>query len=212
MFACVVRQQLPQHTAVTARHSTCSTQLLGLRCRLPSLPLSPSLPPLLLLILHLSLPTPLSSTQPHCSSVMSSDAASAFSAANELFLADDFDSAAPLFDEACRLAPHVTSYTLNRAANSIKRKDYTGQRRTRCRTPQSASVRAAELCLSAVSVSPSRLQALWLTATRCWWWSLRLQWPCTAAAPLSSSSTATRRRRWPSRRRSRRAASRLSSG
>jgi thioredoxin-like negative regulator of GroEL len=54
-------------------------------------------------------------------------AVTAFSTANELFVAEDFDAAAPLFDRACELEPQVAAYRLHRAANSIKRKQYSGQ-------------------------------------------------------------------------------------
>jgi len=48
-------------------------------------------------------------------------------AANELFVSEEYDGAAPLYDAALQQQPSNTAALIARAANSIKRKQYSGQ-------------------------------------------------------------------------------------
>ena len=48
-------------------------------------------------------------------------------AANELFVADDYEAAAPLYDAALQQQPSHCAALIARAANSIKLKHYQGQ-------------------------------------------------------------------------------------
>ena len=64
-------------------------------------------------------------------------------AANELFVADDYEAAAPLYDAALQQQPNNVAALIARAANSIKRKQYNGHYSVTPRTvhPRSLSYR-----------------------------------------------------------------------